>query len=108
MMRKISIALVIIALALFMIAGGIRVYRNWASVQYFGKIVEIKNGDFLIRSDEDDERLILTNRNTIIRRGRQPVMEELKVGSYVIVVGNPAPGGSVEAEVVRILDIPPL
>lgn len=107
-MKTIFIAVGVLALAVLTTFGGARVYRNWADVQYFGKIIEIKNGNFLIKADEGGEKVILMDQYTAIRRGRRPVKEGLQVGSYIIVVGDPNPEGFIKAKVIRILDAPPL
>ncbi len=104
--RSIFLALGVIAFIIFVAFGGIRVYRQWSSVQYFGRIVEIKNGTFIIQGDEGAQKSIAIKPHTIIRRGRNPVMERLEIGDYVFVVGSPNPQGFIEARVIRILEAP--
>lgn len=107
-MRTIYIMLIVFVFAVLVIAGGIRVYYHWASVQYFGKIIEIKNGDFLIQTDEGVKKIILTTKGTIIRKGRYPITGKLQLGNYVIVVGAPNEKGFIEAKVIRVIEVPPL
>lgn len=91
--------------AIVILVGGLRSYIRWTEIQYFGEIIEIKDGDFLIKTGEDGEKLILTNQHTDIRRGRL-LEEKLQIGDYVIVVGSVNQDGFVEARVIRVVNPP--
>ena len=111
-MRHISIKTICVALgiALFVILiifAGTMVYYRWASVQYFGKVSEIKNGGFLIQTDSGVKKLVATNPDTVIRKGRHSVVGSLQVGDYVIVVGAPD-GDIIKAEMIRVVNVAPL
>lgn len=92
--------------AVIILIGGLRSYLRWTEVQYFGEIIEVKDGSFLIKTGEDGERLILMNQSTNLRRGREFLEEKLQIGDYVIIVGSPNQDGSVEARVIRLVKPP--
>lgn len=109
-MRHISIKTIYVALgialfAVLIIFAGMRVYYHWASVQYFGKIVEIKNGGFLMQTDDEGKKLITTSPDTIIRKGRRSAVGILQTNDYVIVVGAPGENGVIKAEMIRVVNI---
>lgn len=109
-MRHISIKTICAALgiaffAVFIIFAGMKVYYRWASVQYFGKIVEIRNGDFLMQTDDEEKKLITTSPDTIIRKGRRSAVGILQTSDYVIVVGAPDGNGVIKAEMIRVVNI---
>ena len=111
MNRKISrktiyLLISIFIFAIFVALGGMRAYFHSTRMQYFGEAVEVKEGNFVIKTNEGSEVLILTNQDTDIRKGRRTWTEPLKVGDFVIVVGPTNQEGLVEARVIRIV-VPP-
>lgn len=106
-MKTICVALGITLFAVLVIFAGTRVYHRWASVQYFGKIVEIKNGGFLIQTDSGVKKFVATNADTVIRKGRHSATESLLVGNFVFVVGAPDQEGAIKAKMIRIVEIRP-
>ena len=105
--KTICVALGITLFAVLIIFAGMKVYYRWASVQYFGKIVEIKNGGFLMQTDDEGEKFIATSSGTVIRKGRRPAAESLRIGDYLIVVGAPDKEGAIKADVIRVVNVMP-
>lgn len=106
-MKTICLALGIALFTVFIVFAGMRAYHRWASVQYFGKVAEIRNGSFLMQTNEGVNKLIATGPDTVIRKGRHPAVEGLQAGNYIIVVGTPDEKGVIKADMIRIVSIIP-
>jgi len=104
--KTIYIVLGVFIFSILATVGGMRTYFYLTSTQYFGEIIEINNGNLLLKIDGDVKKILLVNKDTIIRKGRSTLKEELQVGSYIVVVGRVNQEGSVEARVIRVLDAP--
>lgn len=70
----------------------------------FGEIIELKDSGFVIRGRGDMERLIITTRDTVIKKGAETIEDGLKVGDYVVVIGGPNQEGQIEAKLVRLFE----
>src|SRR3989344_478598 len=105
--KTIYISLGVFLFAILVALGGLRAWRAWTTIQYSGEIVEVKNGGFLVKNDKGAEKLISTDKETLIRKGRNPAEEDPQVGDYVIAVGSAGEKDSIKADVIRILDAPP-
>ncbi len=107
MNRRITLCILLgtLLFVIVVVLGGIRAYLHWASIQYFGEVVGIKDGSFVIRTD-GSEVPIFIDPDTLVRRGRGIWVRKLQVGDYVIVVGLPGEEGSVNARVVRVISPP--
>ncbi len=69
----------------------------------FGEIIKINNSDFVIKGQNDVEKIIIVNNGTIIEKGRQALKkEDLKVSDKVVVVGTPNDQGQIEAKLIRV------
>jgi len=68
----------------------------------FGEIIEIKDNSFVIKGRENVEKVIITNEDTAITRGRETIKDGLNVGDRVVIIGSPNEEGQIEAKLIRI------
>jgi len=68
----------------------------------FGEIIEIKNNSFVIKDQENIEKVIITKENTIIVKGRKKIKNGLKIGDQIMVIGSPNEDGQIEAKFIRL------
>jgi len=78
-------------------------YFRWTGNSYFGEIIAIERRGFTIREREHVERMILVTDRTIMKRGRKTLQNGLSVGEAVIVIGDPASTGAIEAKLIRVV-----
>jgi hypothetical protein len=84
----------------------IATFLRWSDDQYFGEVVRIDGSDFWLRTGGEGDRLIRLSQFTVIKKGREPLKQNLNIGDHVIVVGKPGQDGSVMAGVIRIVKPP--
>ena len=71
----------------------------------FGEIIKINDPDFVIKGQNDVEKVIITTEDTSIKRGMKTIKkEELKVGDRVVVIGSPNEQGQIEAKLIRVFN----
>lgn len=70
----------------------------------FGEIIQLNDSDFVIKGRDDIEKIIITTENTIIKKRRKTMANELKIGDRVIVIGSPNENGQIEAKLIRIIN----
>jgi hypothetical protein len=70
----------------------------------FGEIIEMKANGFVIKDRENVEKIIVTNENTTITKGREKIKNGLKVGDRVVIIGSPNEEGQVEAKFIRVFN----
>ncbi len=69
----------------------------------FGRVVAV-NGDEITLSSRDAEQIIVVSDKTDIRQFREVVSrDQIRVGDTITVLGNPADGGKINAEFIRIV-----
>lgn len=69
-----------------------------------GKIVSISLPTFVVAGQNENERTIMVDDDTIIRDGAKSVgTDDLSVGKYVVVIGAPGDDGVVAAGFVRVM-----
>jgi hypothetical protein len=78
----------------------------------FGEIIEMKDNGFVIKGQENVEKVIIVNQGTSIIKGREPISAKggaasagkdgLKVGDRLVVIGSPNEEGQIEAKFIRI------
>lgn len=69
----------------------------------FGEIIQIKDNEFVIKKRNDVEKVIVITENTIIQKGREEIKkEELKIGDFVVIIGQPNKEGKIEAKLIRV------
>ena len=73
----------------------------------FGQIMQINQtapASLTIKGSDNVEKVILIGDKTTIRIARKNVkLSDLKVDSYVVVIGNPNSSGQIQAELVRVM-----
>lgn len=73
----------------------------------FGEIIKIGDQDIVIQGKDNIEKVILINKDTIIKEFRKTIaIKDLKLHSFVIIIGEPDNQGQIEANLIRLL--PPL
>lgn len=71
----------------------------------FGEIIKIGDSDFVIKGQDDVEKIIIIKDDTLIIRGRMKIgKEELRVSDYVIIIGSPNEQGQIEAKLIRFFN----
>ncbi|MDP2934681.1 MAG: hypothetical protein Q8N59_02885 [bacterium] len=71
----------------------------------FGQIIKIGDSDFVIKGQENVEKVVIINKDTVITIGRQTITKaDLKVGEQVVVIGSPNDAGQIEAKLIRVFD----
>jgi hypothetical protein len=84
----------------------------------FGEIIEINPStgstsspqassgqeSFVIKGRENVEKVIITNQETTITKGREAIKDGLKVGDRMVIVGSPNEEGQIEAKLIRVFD----
>ena len=71
----------------------------------FGEIIKINGSDFVIKGQNDMEKVIVINENTVIEKGRTAIKkDELKVGDSIVVIGSSNDKGQIEAKLIRLFD----
>jgi len=73
----------------------------------FGQIIKIDGQTLIIKDQENVEKAVIVNDNTIIERFRERIKPpDLKVDDNIVVIGEPNNNGQIEAKFIRIM--PPL
>lgn len=70
----------------------------------FGEIIEMKDNGFVIKGRENVEKVIVTDEETTITKGRETIKDGLKVGDRVVIIGTPNEEGQIEAKLIRVFD----
>lgn len=71
----------------------------------FGEIIKINGSDFVIKGQEDVEKIIIISEDTLIKKGRDTIKkEELKVGNRATIIGSPDEKGQIKAKLIRIFE----
>ena len=75
----------------------------------YGKIIKIDSSSFSVESSDNAEKTVLISESTSIVRFREHIsIKDLRVGDYVVVVGEPNDKGQIEAILVRVMPESPL
>src|SRR3990167_8761290 len=70
----------------------------------FGEIIEVKDNGFVIKGRENVEKVIVTDEETTITKGRETIKDGLKVGDRIVIIGTPNDEGQIEAKLIRVFD----
>jgi len=71
----------------------------------FGEIIQINGSDFVIKGQNELEKIIVIKKDTIFEKGRTTIKkEDLEVGNQVVVIGSPNEQGQIEAKLIRVFD----
>jgi len=68
----------------------------------FGEIIELSDSGFVIKGRKNIEKLVITDEDTTIKKGREKLENGLKVGDRVTVVGSPNEEGQITAKLIRV------
>ncbi len=70
----------------------------------FGEIIKINDSDFVIKGEDDVEKIVIIGNETIMNAGRKTIQkDDLKVGDHAVIIGSPNENGQIEAKLVRIM-----
>lgn len=70
-----------------------------------GEIIKINDTDFVIKSRDNVEKVIVIGEKTIIEKGKTTIKkEDLAVGDLAVIIGSPNDQGQIEAKLIRIFD----
>lgn len=73
-----------------------------------GKIINIALPELTIAGPDNLEKTISIGTSTLVRRFQDETQAStLKVGEFVVVIGNPTTAGQIEAKLIRVLPTPP-
>jgi len=72
-----------------------------------GEILSIKLPQMIVAGPDNLEKIVLIGTSTLVRRFQENIQSsELKVGDFVVILGNPNDSGQVEAKLIRIMPNP--
>lgn len=74
-----------------------------------GKIIKIELPNIVVLDGKDQtEKVVIINDDTLIRKMRDNIeASELKLDTYVVVIGSPNENGQIESKLIRLLPPPP-
>jgi hypothetical protein len=78
--------------------------HRWAGGQYFGEIIEMNGGSFVIQGRGNDRLTVLITERTVIKKGTETIKDALQIGDRVIIFGPLNKKGRVESQLIRIFD----
>lgn len=70
----------------------------------FGEIIELKDNGFVVKGRGDIEKVIITTKDIVIKKGMETIEDGLKVGDRVVIIGSPNEEGQIEAKLIRIFN----
>ncbi|MCX6786000.1 MAG: hypothetical protein NTZ18_04080 [Candidatus Komeilibacteria bacterium] len=74
----------------------------------FGQIIKLDGQNLVIKGQNDAEKIIVIDNETVIKRLNETVkFGDLKVDDYIVVIGEPNQGGQIEAKLIRVMPQPP-
>lgn len=72
----------------------------------FGEIIELTkvglDNALVIKGQDDVEKIIITTKDTVVRKGNETMKDYLKVGDHVVIIGSPNEQGQIEAKLIRV------
>jgi hypothetical protein len=72
-----------------------------------GEILSINLPQIIITGPDNLEKTVLVSTSTVIRQFQTNITSsELKIGDFVVIIGNPNNNGQVEARLVRVMPSP--
>ncbi len=76
----------------------------------FGEIIELTkvglDNAFIVRGRDDMEKIIITTKDTVVKKGMETMKDYLKVGDQVVIIGSPNDNGQIEAKLIRVMPSP--
>ena len=74
----------------------------------FGTIIKIDQSDLVVRDQSGSEEVINISSSTVMRSHQSVVtLKDLKLNDGIVVIGEPAASGTIEAGLIRVLPPPP-
>ena len=74
----------------------------------FGEIIELTkvglDNALVIKGRDDVEKIIITTKDTVVKKGGETMKDYLKVGDSVVIIGTPNDEGQIEAKLIRVFD----
>jgi len=72
-----------------------------------GKIISMSSTEIVISGQDNIEKIVSITDKTIFRKFKDDVTaSDLKIGDFVVVIGNPDSQGKVEAKLLRVMPAP--
>jgi hypothetical protein len=69
-----------------------------------GQILTIDSSKIVVSGSDNLEKIILINKNTLVREFQtEKNLQDLKVGDSIVVIGSPNGQGQIEAKLIRIM-----
>ncbi len=68
----------------------------------FGEVIQVNNKEFVVKGNDNVEKVIVVKENTVITKGRDTQTGGVRVGDRVVVIGSPNNEGKIEARFIRI------
>ncbi len=69
-----------------------------------GSVIKVDTSTLIIKGDDNVEKNISINSNTVIRRGQNTVSSaDIKADDRVVVLGVPSSTGQIEAKLIRLM-----
>jgi len=73
-----------------------------------GKVIKTSSSTLIVEGPDNIEKQVFLTDSTLFRRFKESILvEDIKVGDYVIVIGSPNKNGQVEAGLIRLIPPPP-
>ncbi len=92
--------LIAVAVLVFAVYAHVR----WQGGQYFGEVQSLTKQGIVISDPREGARTVMISEHTVVRRGNQIFEGGFQVGDSVVVVGEELTDGSVEAQLIRVVD----
>jgi hypothetical protein len=77
----------------------------------FGQIIKIDSASstqFIIKGRDDIEKVVLVDKDTIIKRLKDAIkFSDLRVDDYIVAIGEPNQNGQIAAKLIRVMPPPP-
>ncbi len=70
----------------------------------FGEIIELKDNGFVIKDRGEIEKVIVTTKDTVIKKRMKTIEDHLEIGEHVVVIGSPNEEGQIEAKLIRVFN----
>jgi len=75
----------------------------------FGSVLKIEDNVLIIKGQGNMEKSVITTSKTaVIRQDQDIEAGDIRVGDYVVIIGNPNGSGQIEASFIRIMPPPPV
>ncbi|OGI21506.1 MAG: hypothetical protein A2808_00495 [Candidatus Moranbacteria bacterium RIFCSPHIGHO2_01_FULL_55_24] len=83
---------------------GAHSYLRWQGNHYFGEVIQITESGFVLSDAKAHERIIDTDKQTVVKEGVRTQQDGLQIGDQVIVVGEEKATGHIKAVLIRIIE----